>query len=323
VKISVLIATRNRAPLLASTLEALTLQEPPAADWEVIVVDNASLDDTPHVVRRAAASAPAPIVYLHESRPGKSHALNHAVERAGGELLVLTDDDVLPAPGWLQAYLAAFRESGADYAAGRIFPLWEAEPPRWMSPRLYGVLAVGDGGPRALALGRGVNEQIMPIGANMAVRRHVVDRVGGWNPALGKLQGTLRTGEDHEFALKMVRAGFRGVYVPDAWVRHRVPPERLRLGYFSRWYVDNGAIVAGLDREFESHRPEILAVPRYMWRRTAADALGAAGAAIRLDTPAATAALMRLLWFGGYIRARWTRAGDAGAAASPAPFPRS
>ena len=65
----------------------------------------------------------------------------------------------------------------------------------------------------------------MPIGANMAIRRSVVERVGGWNPALGKLDGTLRTGEDHEFALKMFDAGLVGVYEPRAEVAHRVPAD--------------------------------------------------------------------------------------------------
>src|SRR5919106_4321342 len=210
--ISVVIATRDRARLLASTLEALSRQESPGCPFEILIVDNGSIDDTPGVVAAAAARGPAPVMYLSETGPGKSRALNNAVAHARGDLLVLTDDDVLPSPGWLAAYVRAFSETGADFAAGRILPQWEAPPPRWMSPALHGVLAIPDGGTRRLTLGKGVNDQIMPIGANMAIRRHVLDRIGGWNPDLGKLQGTLRTGEDHEFALKMFDAGFTGVY---------------------------------------------------------------------------------------------------------------
>jgi glycosyltransferase involved in cell wall biosynthesis len=324
VTISVVIATRNRARLLASTLEALAAQDRAAEDWEILVVDNGSTDETPDVVRTAGARMSAPVVYVQETRSGKSHALNTAVSRARGDLLLLTDDDVLPSAGWLNAYDRAFRESGADYAAGRIFPLWEADPPRWMSWRLYGVLAVGDGGPLPLPLGRGVNEQIMPIGANMAVRRHVLESIGGWNTSLGKLQGTLRTGEDHEFALKMVRAGFRGVYVPEASVLHRVPPDRLRLGYFGRWYFDNGAIVAGLDQEFGTALPQLFGVPRHLWRRFASDLLGALRALLLRDAPSATARVMRVLWFAGYLRGRWGRRPDSAAlGARPAALPRN
>jgi glucosyl-dolichyl phosphate glucuronosyltransferase len=259
------------------------------------------------VVAAAAAQGPAPVVYLRETGEGKSRALNSAVTRAGGDLLVLTDDDVLPAPGWLAAYARAFAETNADYAVGRIQPLWEAPPPRWMSPALYGVLAIPDGGGRRLPLARGVNEHIMPIGANMAIRRHVLDRVGGWNPDLGKLQGTLRTGEDHEFALKMLDAGLRGVYEPEASVRHRVPPDRLRLAYFHRWFHDNGFIVAGLEERYPSTTRYLFNVPRYLWRQAARDLIGLGAAALTLSQQRVVAGHMRLAWLAGYLRGRWRR----------------
>lgn len=305
--ISVVIATRDRARLLAGTLEALARQDSPGCPFEILVVDNASIDDTPAVVAAAAARGPAPVVYLRETGAGKSRALNSAVTRARGDLLVLTDDDVLPAPGWLAAYARAFAETNADYAAGRIQPLWEAPPPRWMSPALYGVLAIPDGGARRLRLARGANEHIMPIGANMAIRRHVLDRVGGWNPDLGKLQGTLRTGEDHEFALKMLDAGLRGVYEPEACVRHRVPPDRLRLGYFHRWFHDNGLIVAGLEERYPSTTRYLFNVPRYLWRQAATDLIGLGSAILTLSRTGVVARHMRLAWFAGYLRGRWRR----------------
>ncbi len=302
--VSVIIATRDRAVLLGETLDALRTQEYPAADLEIIVVDNASIDHTSEVVQAASRGGPVRILYLRETRPGKSHALNTALEHARGNLLAFTDDDVLPAPGWIAAFVRAFAGTGADYAAGRILPLWEAAPPAWMSPSLYGVLAIPDGGTIRLPLGKGINEHIMPIGANMAVRRAVIDRIGGWNPSLGKLQGTLRTGEDHEFALRMVGAGFKGVYEPEAWVRHRVPAERLALDYFRRWFYDNGIIVAGLERDYPTTDRYLLDVPRYLWRRAAADLAQAARAFVRHDQACAAAARMRLGWFAGYFHGR-------------------
>jgi len=311
--ISVIIATRNRAALLASTLDALGRQQWPGCPFEIIVVDNASVDGTGQVIASAATRTAVPIVSLRDDRPGKSHALNTAILHARGDLLVFTDDDVLPSPGWLATYRAVLDETGADYAAGRILPLWEAPPPRWLSPALYGVLAVPDGGSSRLPLGRGINEQIMPIGANMAVRRHVVERVGGWNPQLGKLEGTLRTGEDHEFALKMLAAGFTGVYEPAALVHHRVPADRLRLAYFWRWSRGNGAIQAALEQEYAPQVPHLLGAPRYLWRQALSDLITAIQGIVTLDTGRVTAAIMRLAWFTGYLRGRWcgggTRAG--------------
>jgi len=310
--ISVIIATRDRAALLASTLDALSRQEPPGCPFEIIVVDNASIDETPAVVAAASAQSPEPLVYLREGRPGKSHALNSAIRRARGDLLVLTDDDVLMPRGWLSAYARAFEETGADFVVGRILPLWEAMPPPWLSPALYGVLAIPDGGTRRLPLARGLNEQIMPLGANMAVRRHVVERVRGWNPELGKLQGTLRTGEDHEFAIQMLEAGFTGVYEPTACVRHRVPAERLRLAYFQRWFYDNGSVAANLECRYPTTRRYLLGVPLYLYREFARDLLVLIGAAATLDVQRATAAEMRAAWFAGYVRARYRPGNDGG-----------
>jgi glucosyl-dolichyl phosphate glucuronosyltransferase len=303
--ISVVIASRNRAPLLASTLAALERQDWPGCPFEIVVVDNASTDDTARVIDEAVSRRRVPVMGLREDRPGKSHALNTAMAHARGDILVLTDDDVLPSRGWLATYRQAMDETGADYAAGRILPLWEAPPPRWLSPALYGVLAIPDGGTRRLSLAAGRNDQIMPIGANMAVRRHVIDRVGGWNPRLGKLEGTLRTGEDHEFALKMREAGLSGIYEPDALVHHRVPGDRLRLAYFWRWFCDNGAMQAALERGYPQAVPHLLDVPRYLWREALVDVGSLAGALVTLNAPRATAAVMRLGWFLRYVRERW------------------
>ena len=316
--ISVIIATRDRAQLLEAALDALCGQRFPGSPFEILIVDNASVDATPGVVAAAARRSSVPVIYLTESRSGKSHALNTAITHARGDLLVFTDDDVLPSPGWLAAYAQAFAQTGADYAAGRIQPLWEAPPPRWLTPPLHGVLAVQDGGTRRLPL-TGMSDQVMPSGANMAVRRHVVDRVGGWNPQLGKLKNSLRTGEDHEFALKLVAAGFRGVYEPEASVLHRVSADRLRLGYFLRWCYGNGAIEAGLEQEYPTTTRYLLRAPWYLWRRTGRDLVSGISGLATADPGRSTSGLMRLAWFAGYLRARWHRAPPEQKAAPQAP----
>jgi glycosyltransferase involved in cell wall biosynthesis len=304
--ISVIVATRDRASLLESTLDALCRQTSPGCPVEILIVDNGSVDRTREVVHAAARQAPIPVAYLTESKPGKSHALNTAVAHARGDLLAFTDDDVLPVPGWLAAYARAFAETGADYAAGRVLPLWEATPPRWLTPAQHGVLAVRDGGTQRLSLA-GVHDQVMPIGANMAVRRHVLDRVGGWNPDLGKLKDTVRTGEDHEFALKLAAAGFAGVYEPEACALHRVPGDRLRLEYFFRWCYSNGRIEAGLEQDFPSTTNYLLRVPRYLWRRLASDLMSAATGIVTADARPAASGAMRMAWFSGYLAGRWKR----------------
>ncbi|HXH05509.1 MAG TPA: glycosyltransferase family 2 protein [Vicinamibacterales bacterium] len=309
IAVSVVVATKNRAGSLSGTLRALLDQEP-GSPYEIVVADNGSTDDTRRVVEAAAAERRVPVVYLRDDRPGKPFALNTALTRARGRLLAFTDDDVLPSRTWLSAIVRAFDRHRADFVAGRILPLWEAPPPAWLSPALYGVLGTPDAGVERLPIRAGENEHVMPIGANMAASRAALERVGGWDPALGKLEGTLRTGEDHDLFCRMLAAGLTGVYEPAAVVHHRVPADRLRRGYFRRWFYGNGAVTASLDRRYMPGLPRLLGVPRYLWRQAAADLIAFAAGTLAGDAPRAAAGEMRLAWFAGYLRAAWSRRGD-------------
>jgi glycosyltransferase involved in cell wall biosynthesis len=321
--ISIVIATRDRAPQLAATLEAVAAQTSPEP-FEIVVVDNLSKDGTAEVVA-AAARTGVPVLYIYEPKSGKSHALNTAISRTRGDLLVFIDDDVLPSPGWLAAYAHAFGETAADFAAGRILPLWEEHPPAWMSPALHGVLSIADGGTRRLSLRQGAKDGIMPLGANMAVRRYVIERIGGWNTDLGKLQGTLRTGEDHDFFLRMVDAGFQGVFEPEAVVRHRVPGERLTLRYFRRWFYDNGKVDAQMEQRHPTTDTYLFRVPRYLWRQAVVDASDLLVGLVTFNVKRIVSGITRLEWLAGYVLYSWTsrrRRSISDVAARAATLPR-
>lgn len=304
--ISVVIATRNRRALLARTLAAFARQTWPRDRFDIVVADNGSTDGTRDEVAALAARPGAPSIrYLLVREPGKSFAVNAAIDAASGDLLAFTDDDVEPSPAWLARLAAALDDTGADFAAGRILPAWERPAPSWLSPALYGVLAIADNGTARQPIARGVNEHIMPIGANMAVRTSVVRRLGGLRTDLGKLEGTLRTGEDHEFFLRLIHGGCRGVYEPEALVTHLVPASRLDRRYFREWLRQNGRDVAKLEAAFDSGATRLFGVPRYMWRQALQDAAAAGRALLRRDEASRFAAALRVTWFLGYLRESW------------------
>jgi GT2 family glycosyltransferase len=236
---------------------------------------------------------------------GKSHAVNAAFAVARGSIFALTDDDVVPDTGWLDRLAVAFHDTSADFVAGRVLPIWETPPPAWMSTALHGVLAIPDNGNSRIEIVLGGTTQVVPIGANMAVNRAVIERVGGLRVDLGKLDGTLRTGEDHEFFLRMLHAGFRGVYEPTAVVHHWVPTQRLARQYFRRWLYQNGRDVARLETSYSTTIRRLLGVPRYLWRQGARDVCGAALASLRGDEATRFAAEIRVLWLLGYAREAW------------------
>ncbi len=304
--ISVIVATYNRSGVLRGALEALAAQEDPGVPVSVVVADNGSTDDTRAVFEQVAPTRPDfAWTYLLETTAGKSHAVNGALAQAPGDWLAFTDDDVRPDSGWLSAIVRAFRASNADFIVGRIQPIWQTPPPAWVTPALYGALGVPDNGTTPCSIEAGHNEPIMPIGTNMAVRASAATRVGGLHPDLGKMRGTLRTGEDHDFYVRLLEARCRGRYVPDALVHHLVPGSRLVRGYFRRWFYQNGRNVATIEAGYPRRMAVLFGVPRYQWREAAANVARLAAACVGFDAPQRLRRLVSLLWFAGYVRETW------------------
>jgi glucosyl-dolichyl phosphate glucuronosyltransferase len=247
VTISVVITTCNRAELLRVSIERLRHQQYEPGD-EVIVVDNASTDRTPEVVARAADGFPVRLQSLHERTPGKTPALNAGIAAASGDILALTDDDVCVAENWIDTIRGLFETTSIGLVGGRVDPRWEREPPRWLcvdEPDGYNMMA----SPLALlhygeAQGLGVRSA---LGANMIVRRTVLEAVGGFDPHFGRRTGTLLSGEDHDFCERAAAAGYRCEYRPEVRVQHWVPAERTRLRYYMRWFFWSGVTQAMLD----------------------------------------------------------------------------
>jgi len=267
--ISVVIATYNRAAFLNECLAHLRAQRFEPGD-EIVVVDNGSTDTTAAVITRHQQQFPVPVRHLVEASPGKSRALTTALEVASGEVLAFTDDDVDVDGEWLAAIRSAMADPSLALAGGPVEPRWERPAPRWL--RL-----AGDGGgygPLAAPLalldyGRGPSP-LGPrtvLGANLAVRRDVIARVGGFAAHLGKLRGTLLSGEDHELCRRVDAAGFRTGYVPSARVRHWVPASRMTLAYFLEWFYWSGITNAALDEEEPAPRRSLFGLPAYLVRR--------------------------------------------------------
>jgi glycosyltransferase involved in cell wall biosynthesis len=235
-RITVILCTYNRCQSLARALEsAAALELPPQAEWEVLVVDNNSKDETRSLIQGFCERYPGKFRYLSEPQPGKSHALNAGIRAARGDVLAFMDDDVKVDPEWLRNLTATLEDGRFAGSGGRILPEWTCPPPPWLPVQeRYGLapLAMFDLGPEAADL------EEPPFGTNMAFRRDVFEKYGGFRTDLGPRPGSEIRNEDTEFGRRLLAAGERLRYEPSAVVHHSVPDNRLRQQYFLKWWAD-------------------------------------------------------------------------------------
>jgi GT2 family glycosyltransferase len=235
--ITVVVCTRDRTEKLQGCLDAMAhfSYEP----LEILVVDNAPTTDSTHDLVATLASADPRIRYSCEPVPGLSRARNHALSQARYDIVAFTDDDTLADPGWPAALAAGFANdpqtvcvtglvvasaletSSEQYFAARYAHSQTLEPQRYdldsRPSRLYPYAA-----------------GIFGSGANFAVRRDTITRLGGFDPLLGA--GSLgRGGEDLDMFLRVILAGGRISYLPSAliWHRHRTSAEDLHEQIYS------------------------------------------------------------------------------------------
>src|SRR5215467_674497 len=120
-KITVILCTYNRCQCLKRALNsAAALVLPESVEWEVLVVDNNSNDQTRTTVEEFCDRYPGRFRYLFEPRPGKSHALNAGIRESRADVFAFMDDDVVVDSNWLQNLTAALRNNEWAGAGGRI-----------------------------------------------------------------------------------------------------------------------------------------------------------------------------------------------------------
>jgi glycosyltransferase involved in cell wall biosynthesis len=235
--VSVAICTWNRAAELHRTLASFCeLSIPSGLNWQLLIVNNNSTDETDQVIEDYASRLP--IVRLFEPQQGISWARNRALEAAAGDLVVFTDDDVLVDPCWLRSYVeAASRWPQDAYFGGPIALAFDAPPPPLVARNL-GWLKVHLGALDVSGAERSVARGDQFHGANMAFRRSALAGER-FDARFGRVGAERVAGEETAFLFRLQEQGLEGVWVPEARIRHRVSmaqitTERLRKDFAGR-----------------------------------------------------------------------------------------
>jgi glycosyltransferase involved in cell wall biosynthesis len=242
-KLSVIVCTRNRAHAIIPCLDSITQSLTHAApvDAEIVVVDNASTDDTSAVVREWAKSCAFPVQLLFEPRKGLSAARNCALRSARGDLLAFTDDDCRVSKEYAANLL---RHDTTDtepvLRGGRV----ELDDPTDLPVTIKTDVVLARWN-RQMNSAKRYNLGNCIFGCNMSMRRTVVERLGYFDELLGA--GTsIPGGEDTDFIFRAYLAGLTIEYVPDMVVFHRHGRKLISDGnrLFRNYCIGGGALYA-------------------------------------------------------------------------------
>jgi glycosyltransferase involved in cell wall biosynthesis len=227
--LTVMLATYDRARILRATLEAFCCLEPPEGGWKLVVVDNGSTDATGEVI--ASFERLLPLSCVNEPKRGKNAALNKGLSSVAGDLLVLTDDDVVPNPLWLkQMRSAADSRTAFSIFGGPVVPKWERPPEEWLLKwvPLDPTFAI------TLPTEEGPTEVTRVFGPNMALRASVFESGLRFDEKIGPKGHSYAQGSEAEFLKRLGRAGARAWHIRAAVVAHVIRASQMNR----RWVLE-------------------------------------------------------------------------------------
>ena len=228
--LNILMATHNGAEVLGRTLAGYAALDIQDIDYKLIIIDNASTDNTQDIIAQFTGQLNIHMIY--EPSPGKNTAMNTGLAAIDSDIIIMTDDDSIPHQGFFSAWIAAFENMpGIDLFGGAIIPLFDEEPAPWMMQRqprfeeLYAQRQDVPAGP--------INPDRI-YGPNMAMRASIVQAGLRFDARVGPnatRKKSYAMGSETAFLRTAVAAGFKTGFAPKPTVSHIVRPAHIEPAY--------------------------------------------------------------------------------------------
>ena len=222
--ISVVVCTFNRSNMLATILQSLCEQSIETSEYEVVIVDNNSTDNTPEVVDEFCRRF-SNVRYCFEPQQGLSYARNRGWQEARGKYVAYIDDDARAGESWLETALVLLENTKPTplCIGGPILPFYSTIKPVWFKEEMR---TWGDR-PRYLQPGESFS------GSNMIWRKEIIETLGGFDVKSGLRGNYLSLGEETVFFEKIWHSFDQPhfYYSPELAVHHWVPPAKMTVSY--------------------------------------------------------------------------------------------
>lgn len=242
--LSIIIPTRNRAKYLVNALESITKQTFPQEEFEVIVVDNGSTDNTKEVVNSFQTKLKN-LKYFYENTPGLHVGRHKGLKESTADILVYADDDIEAFPTWLEGIHESLKSKDVVLVGGKNLPNFESEPPAWIKKmwnqkmkygNVLGYLSILDFGDEV----KEINPSYV-FGCNFSIRKETLEVAGGFHPDGMPSELIKFRGDGESYVSRYIlEKGYKTVYNPKASVYHLVSNSRMTLGYFEQRAYNQG-----------------------------------------------------------------------------------
>lgn len=233
-EISAVICTYNRDKFIRKSLQCLCKQTLDKENYEVIIVDNNSTDNTAAICKAFIEEhQDYNIRYVFEMNKGLSFARNRGISEANSPIITYIDDDAEATPQFLQSIVAFLqRNEHVIGIGGKVVPVYpDGGEPEWMNKYLNGFVGRMDFGNDPIPF---TKKMKYPAGCNMSYRKEILQKAGGFNNEL-----TFRSDDKYIF-FQVTKISPNVYYLPHARVYHNIDGQRLSFQNFKKLFLKTG-----------------------------------------------------------------------------------